>query len=100
MEPEWDKNKTTILRYKYTLNGRVVPFKPEEIIVIMNFNPLEAYPYQTRGFSEIQASAISIDTDKAQSVWNWKEFENGATPGTVLSTDQDMKSESIERIRE
>lgn len=96
--PEWDKTKTVVMRYKYELNWKTVYFKPDEMIVIMNFNPLEAYPYQTRGFSDIRASAISIDTDKAQSIWNWKEFENGAQPWMVLSTEWTLKPETIQRI--
>lgn len=99
VEPQWDKSRTIITGYKYQLNGKTVPFKTEEIIPIMNFNPLEAYPYQTRGFSDIQASALAIDTDNAQSLWNWKEFENGATPGAVLSTDKDMTEEKVAEMK-
>jgi len=100
MEAVFDKSRSVIIGYKYNLaNGKQAYFKSEEIIPIMRFNPMEAYPSQTRGYSEVEACAVAIDTDNAQSVWNWKEFENGATPGTVLSTDKSMSPENIERVQ-
>lgn len=64
----------------------------------MNFNPLQAYPYITSGMSDLQASALSVDTERAQSLYNWKAFENGANPGGVLSTANDLSIEQIERM--
>lgn len=80
------------------LNGKVVKFDKKEIIVIMNFNPLQAYPYITQGMSDLQASALSVDTERAQSIYNWKTFENGANPGGVLSTEKDLQPEQVERM--
>lgn len=98
VEPLWSANKTEIIKYKYTVNGKVISFKPQEIIPILNFNPAEAYPYQTMGYSDIQASAIAIDTDNASSTWNWKFFENSANPGFVLETEKDLTPEQAERV--
>lgn len=74
--PKWDKNKSEVVRYEYMLNGKVVIFDKKEIIVVMNFNPTQSYPYICKGFSDIQASALSVDTERAQSLYNWKTFEN------------------------
>ncbi len=65
----------------------------------MNFNPLQSYPYITQGMSDLQASALSVDTERAQSVYNWKTFENGANPGGVLSTEKDLQPEQVERMQ-
>lgn len=73
-------------------------FDKKEIIVIMNFNPLQAYPYITSGMSDLQASALSVDTERAQSLYNWKTFENGANPGGVISTEKDLQPEQVERM--
>lgn len=99
VRPEWDKNKTRIARYQYHLNGRVINFNPEEIIAIHNFNPCEAYPYQTQWFSDVQAVAVAIDTDNASSTWNWKFFENNASPGFGLKTEWSLSNEQYERVK-
>lgn len=39
-----------------------------------------------------------MDTEYAQSLWNWKEFENGATPGMTLETDQKLDDAVVTRI--
>lgn len=98
VETVWDNTKSSIKSYKYNINGKIIPFKAEEIIAIHNFSPLEAYPFISKWFSDIQAVAVAIDTDNAASTWNWKFFENSANPGFILETESAMTPEVAEWI--
>lgn len=78
--PKYDSSKSEILAYEYHLNGKTVKFKASEIISVHQFSPLQAYPFVSKGMSDVQAGSLAIDMDRASSVWNWKFFENGANP--------------------
>lgn len=47
VNPVWDSNRTKIVSYDYFVNGKNVKFKADEIIRIINFSPLQQYPYIT-----------------------------------------------------
>lgn len=78
--PKLDSSKAEIIGYDYHLNGKIVKFKASEIIAVHQFSPLQAYPFVSKGMSDVQAGSLAIDMDRASSVWNWKFFENGANP--------------------
>lgn len=97
--PKFDSNKANIVSYEYHLNGKTVKFKAEEIIAIHQFSPLQAYPFVCKGMSDVQAWSVAIDMDRASSVWNWKFFENGANPWSILETDATLSDEQYDRIK-
>lgn len=71
----------------------------DEMMDIHLFNPLEVYPNKMKGISPVQAVAIQMSTDVATQNWDWKFFENGATPSGVFTTQQDVNVESLERFK-
>ena len=49
-----------LLYWNYTGNGKSIRLEVEEVMVFTEFNPYERYPYVTRGYSPIQAIAMTI----------------------------------------
>lgn len=86
--------------YKYRLpTGQFMNIALEDMLDIHLFNPLEVYPNKTKGISPVQAVATQMSTDLATMNWDWKFFENGATPSGVFTTQQDVNVESLERFK-
>jgi len=46
IEEKYNKEKTKIISYEYTVDSKKIPFKPEEIIKIINYNPRNSYPIE------------------------------------------------------
>lgn len=94
VKPVYNNAKTSIISYEYKNDGKTATFKPDEIVHVKNFSP----ELKASGFGDVQAAAISIDTDAASAVRNRKFFENDASAGTVLTTEQKLSKEALERI--
>lgn len=80
------------------MNGKFFTFKADEVLAFHNFNPLQAYPFVSQGVGDVQAAAISIDTDNASAVWNWKYFENSARPHTAIEVPTNIDKDTLERL--
>ena len=74
--------------------------QPEEVMVFAEFNPSQRYPYITRGYSPIQAIAMTIRGEKEIEKRNYAILNNDTPPGMILSTEQAMSKEQIEKVRE
>ena len=80
------------MSYKFYNGKREITFKPDEIIAIHTFNPLQTFPNQVSGTSTVQAIAVQASMDNAILKWNWNFFENNASMGTVFETDKTIDS--------
>jgi phage portal protein BeeE len=68
-------------------------------MVFAEFNPYERYPYITRGYSPIQAIAMTIRGEKEIEDWNYSLLTNDVPPGMVLTTDQPLTEEQVKAIK-
>jgi len=87
-------DKTFIKGYIYMVGGRKVPFLPHEIIHFKYPNPINPY----RGYSPMQAGALSVDTHNFASQWNRNFFYNSARPDGALMTDGELHDDQRKRL--
>jgi phage portal protein BeeE len=93
----WPKSSQRfgIMKYRYKQDQVYWDIMPENMIVITQFHPLQAYPYNNeRGMSGLSASDYAIDADRKSDIWNAKFFENGGFAGNMLLTDQPLNAEA------
>lgn len=94
LEPIYDKNMG-IGSYKYTrTDGVKVPIK-EELIIFLNKPSLNT-PFRGEGMMKYVAD--TLDTDYYFEQYLKKFFWNDATPGFILSTDQKMSKEWVDKL--
>lgn len=84
--------------YRYSANNRNYFFQADEVIALHNFNPLQAYPFNIKGMSPMQAVAVQMEIDVVANKWNWKFFSNGASVKDVLQTEQKITDEAKQRL--
>ncbi|RLF66398.1 MAG: phage portal protein, partial [Thermoplasmata archaeon] len=70
-------------------------FGLQEVIHLRDFNPYD----EVRGLSPLEPAGLNIDVDYAALLYNRAFFENDATPGLALATDQKLNEQIVERIR-
>lgn len=83
-----------IAGYQYDVDGNKIPFKREDIIHIKLPNPIS----DLVGMGKIEASQITYNTEIAASTYNWKFFENGASPSAILTNEASMNEDSYNRL--
>ena len=88
-----------LLYWNYAGNGKSIRLEVEEVMVFAEFNPYERYPYITRGYSPIQAIAMTIRGEKEIEDWNYSLLTNDVPPGMVLTTDQPLTEEQVKAIK-
>ena len=89
---------------KYTLKDKsdpnditkVTTLNPWEILFIKTPNPYNPH----RGAGVVEASAITLDTIKYSENYNINFFKNSGVPYAILSSDQPLKKETLERLKE
>lgn len=91
----WFKNG----KYTYTHNGSIIELEKEEVIAFKNFNPLAPSKYSS-GFGTVQGCAITIDSEYASEVWNWKFFEQGDWAKTMKNNNANLGDDEIARFAE
>ncbi len=86
-----------VQRYEYRLPGAAKPtrFEAEEILHFRYPSPVDMF----YGYSPLRAAAEAIDTYESAKTTQFNAFRNGIYPGGILATDQKLKDETIERIR-
>ena len=99
ISPQIDNNGY-LKNWIYWDGGKQIILQPEEVMVFAEFNPSQRYPYITRGYSPIQAIAMTIRGEKEIEKWNYAILNNDTPPGMILSTEQAMSKEQIEKVRE
>lgn len=88
-----------LLYWNYAGNGKSIRLEVEEVMVFAEFNPYERYPYITRGYSPIQAIAMTVRGEKEIEDWNYSLLTNDVPPGMVLTTDQPLTEEQVKAIK-
>ena len=99
ISPQIDNNGY-LKNWIYWDGGKQIILQPEEVMVFAEFNPSQRYPYITRGYSPIQAIAMTIRGEKEIEKRNYAILNNDTPPGMILSTEQAMSKEQIEKVRE
>lgn len=80
--------------YKYSVNGRIMEFKSEEVIQYKLFNPTDYY----YGLSPLAACRLGVDTHLASSKWNLSFLNRSARVDMALTTPHSLKPEQRERM--
>ena len=88
-----------LLYWNYVWNWKSIRLEVDEVMVFAEFNPYERYPYITRGYSPIQAIAMTVRWEKEIEDWNYSLLTNDVPPGMVLTTDQPLTQEQVLAIK-
>ena len=98
ISPQIDSN-WYLKNWVYREWSKQIILQPEEVMVFAEFNPSQRYPYITRGYSPIQAIAMTIRGEKEIEKWNYALLNHDTPPGMILTTEQAMSKEQIEKVR-
>ena len=85
--------------WNYIWNWKNIRLEVDEVMVFAEFNPYERYPYITRGYSPIQAIAMTVRWEKEIEEWNYSLLTHDVPPGMVLTTDESLTEEQIRAIK-
>jgi len=81
--------------YLYTgPDGEKIPFLPGEVIMMKDPNPLDAY----HGLGPVQSVLVDIDAQRYSAEWNRSFFLNGAEPGAVLMTPNELGDDEFDQL--
>lgn len=97
-EPVIDRATGTLTEWKFEvpgLPGSKEIYKPNQIIRIYNVNPYD----RTRGLSYAGPAWFAVTRDIYADIWNQNMFENDATPGGVLTSEQQLHPEKVREMR-
>lgn len=83
-----DKSDPNDLTAEITLN-------PWEVLFLKTLNPYNPH----RGAGVVEAAAITLDTLKFSENFNLNFFKNSAVPYSILYTDQTLKKDTLERLK-
>lgn len=90
-------DKGQLVGWRYHLGGQSIGknyFSKEEVIHTKDFNPYNLI----RGLAPTKPIEKIIDIDWSTLVFNKAFFDNDATPGMMLSTEESLTEEQIERL--
>lgn len=85
-----------VISYEYSVLGKVQSFSPSDIMYPRKLNPNNPLG----GKSPLFASALEIDADLASAIWNRHIIENGAEPGGVLTSPDELSDDVFGRLKE
>lgn len=88
--------KGNVTGYEYRVGQDAENFDVKEVVYIRK--PAPENPM--RGFSALFSAGLEIDADFAAAIWNKHVLENSAEPGGVLTTDSELKQDTIKKVRE
>ena len=91
-----DKGQLVGWRYNLASGFNKTIFSPDEVIHTRDFNPY----HLLRGVAPTKPIQTVIDIDWQSLIFNKKFFDNDATPGMMLSTDETLNTEQIDRLTE
>jgi HK97 family phage portal protein len=96
MTEKIDRATGLITAWQYTTQGGTIIIPAEEIIHTKSFNPYNPY----RGLSPLSPIDDEIEIDQNALTFNNAFFKNDATPNFVLSTDQKLGKDQVERLNQ
>lgn len=93
-----NQNKSTgeILSYNYNVLGRSEVFSTDEIVFIRKPNPSN----NLQGLSALFSAQLEIEADIQSAVWNRYLLENGADPGGILTSENELNDKTYNRLRD
>lgn len=94
MKPIPNKDKF-ISGYEFDLNGKKIPFAPEDIIFHRYHNPSDPY----NGLSASTAAGDSINSDILSNQFNNEYYGNSAIPAAVLEVERRMNDDECNLLR-
>lgn len=80
--------------YLYRVGNDEYKLRTEDVVPFRFLNPTQPY----RGKSPIQSAAMAIDTDRFSADWNRNFFYNSALPNMIISTDQNLSKDVVDRL--
>jgi HK97 family phage portal protein len=86
---------TELTGYKYRNGAGQFPYQPEELVNILRPNPFDMFS----GISTIQMAAYEGTNDLNALKMNNAFYKNGAFPGGVISTDQQMNDDTYNKLK-
>lgn len=84
-----------IEKYVFRSGGVEQDFGVDEIINVREPDPTNP----NMGKSRLLAVSLEIDADLASAIWNRHLLENGAEPGGVLTTEQELSDKAFDRLK-
>jgi len=94
VKPKFDDNGSQIIGYEYWLPSGSRFFSIDEIIHFKLPSPKS----QFLGLPTINSCKFAIDIDNLQQLYQKRFYENDASVGAVLSTDQQLTDETYDRL--
>jgi HK97 family phage portal protein len=95
--PIFSADNSWIIRYEYRLNGSVVPYEPEQIIMV--FNPDPKNPL--RGWSLLKAGIQAIQTEVQISAYHARVLENGGkVEGVFKFKTPRLTQEQLQQLKD
>lgn len=98
MQPVYDDESLTgdPIGWQYTSPmGQQIAFNADEIMAFPYFSPFS----QSLGIGPLQAATIEQDNELAAQNYVSQLYRNGAMPSGVLSSDQELTDETVEKVR-
>lgn len=83
--------------YAYTVNGKSIPFKPDEIIHIKLPDPRGESHY---GMSPLTAARVIIDHEWSALDWNTAFFKNATWPSGIITCKEGLNPEEFRRAKQ
>jgi HK97 family phage portal protein len=81
--------------YIYTgPDGQQIPFKPAEVIMLKDPDPRDPY----HGLGPVQSVLVDIDADTYASNYNRNFFLNGAQPGGMITTPNELSDGEFDQL--
>lgn len=93
------KTNWTKVTYSYSYQNQRFNIEREDLIIVKNFSPFDTFWNEARGIWDVQAVAVQAQTDKAIIKWNQNFFQNNASVGWFLTTDQTIEESAAKRIK-
>ncbi|MFA5381803.1 MAG: phage portal protein [Candidatus Micrarchaeia archaeon] len=78
----------------YRGKTKPLPLLPHEVVHIKRFNPYDDY----RGLSPLEVARLSLEQDYYAAKYNRNFFVNGAQPGGVLESKENLIQEEFDRL--
>lgn len=100
LRPDWMVVKTqgsSAIAYEYGFGKDAVIFQPDEILHFKHPNPTNVF----RGKSVVQASDLTLETERLAETFNYNFFKQSALPRGILEYDPNVKitDETKKRIQ-
>ena len=78
----------------YRNGSKQIPFEPHEIVHFRRFNPYDDY----RGLSPLEVAKLTLEQDYYAAKYNRNFFTNGAQPGGVLESKENLMQDEFDRL--